>query len=109
MLQIIQLIDNTPQPLAFFSRKLSLTECKYSTYDRELLAIYMSIKQFRHMLEGSDFTILTDHKPITYAFTQQPNKCSPRQYRQLNFISQFTTHIHYIKGEDNITADTLSK
>jgi hypothetical protein len=28
------------QPLAFFSRKLSLAQQNYSAYDRELLAIY---------------------------------------------------------------------
>ena len=38
------------EPLAFFSRKLSDAQVKYSPYDRELLAIYESVKYFRHML-----------------------------------------------------------
>jgi len=54
------------QPLAFFSRKLSPAQQKYSAYDWELLAIYKAVKYFRHMLEARNFTVLTDHKPLTH-------------------------------------------
>lgn len=40
---------------------------------------------------------------------QRLDKCTPRQCRQLDFMSQFTTDIQHIKGSDNIRADTLSK
>lgn len=59
------------QPLAFFSRKLSPSQQKYSPYDRELLAIYESIKYFQHWLAATNFTIYTDHKPLCYAFHQR--------------------------------------
>ena len=49
--------------LAFFFRKLSEAEQKYSAFDRELLASYAAVKHFRHFLEGRPFTIFTDHKP----------------------------------------------
>lgn len=52
----------------FFSRKLSPAERKYSAFDRELLAIYLAVKYFRHMLEAREFSIYTDHKPLTFAF-----------------------------------------
>ena len=97
------------QPLAFFSRKLSPSQQKYSPYDRELLAIYEAIKYFRHMLEARHFDIYTDHKPLIYAFETRRDKCSPRQYRYLDFISQFTTSIHHISGRDNVVADALSR
>ena len=42
-------------------------ETRYSTFDRELLAVYLSIKHFRYFLEGRLFHVLTDHKPLTYA------------------------------------------
>ncbi|GFT07396.1 transposon Tf2-8 polyprotein [Trichonephila clavipes] len=77
--------------------------------DRELLAIYSAIRHFRYMLEARDFTVFTDHKPLTYAFRQKSDKCSPRQIRQLDFISQFTTNIVHIPGSDNIAADVLSR
>ena len=44
-------------PLAFFSKKLSAAERKYSTFDRELLAVFLAIRHFRHMLEGKPFII----------------------------------------------------
>ncbi|GBO27271.1 Transposon Ty3-I Gag-Pol polyprotein [Araneus ventricosus] len=97
------------KPLGFFSRKLSTSEQKYSAYDRELLAIFASIKYFRYLLEGTKFTILTDHKPITYAFSQKIEKLSPRQINHLNFIAQFTVDIKHISGKDNVVADALSR
>ncbi|GBM62269.1 Retrovirus-related Pol polyprotein from transposon 17.6 [Araneus ventricosus] len=97
------------KPLGFFSRKLSTAEQKYSAYDRELLAIFASIKYFRYLLEGTKFTILTDHKPITYAFSQKIEKLSPRQINHLNFIAQFTVDIKHISGKGNVVADALSR
>ncbi|GFX86507.1 retrovirus-related Pol polyprotein from transposon 17.6 [Trichonephila clavipes] len=104
-----QIVDSELQPLAFFSRKLTSSEKSYSAYDRELLAIYSAIRHFRYMLEARDFTVFTDHKPLTYAFRQKSDKCSPRQIRQLDFISQFTTNIVHIPGSDNIAANVLSR
>lgn len=97
------------QPLAFFSKNLSSSQRKYSPYDRELLAIYESIKYFRFMLEARHFVVYTDHKPIIYAFHNRKDNCSPRQYRHFDFISQFTTDIRHISGRDNVVADTLSR
>lgn len=104
-----QLKDSAWQPLAFFSRKLSPSQVKYSPYDRELLAIYEGIKHFRHLLEARHFIIYTDHKPISFAFHERKHNCSPRQYRHLDYISQFTTDIRHISGKDNVVADTLSR
>lgn len=104
-----QTVNNIVQPLAFFSRKLSLPETKYSTYDRELLAVYSSVRHFRHMLEGRPFTIFSDHKPLSFAFRQKADKCSPRQLRHLEFISQFSTDIRYVSGDQNCVADALSR
>ena len=47
-----QLVNNFWEPLAFFSRKLQPSEKKYSAFDRELLAVYLGIRHFRHFLEG---------------------------------------------------------
>jgi len=92
-----------------FQKKLSDTQQKYSTYDRELLSMYLDVKQFRHMLEGRSFTIFTDDKPLIFSFCQKNNKAAPRQVHQLDFIGQFTTDIQYIIGKSNIPADFLSR
>jgi cleavage and polyadenylation specificity factor subunit 1 len=97
------------EPIAFSSVKLTKSQQKFSTYDRELLAIYVAVKKFRYMLEGRVFTIYTDQKPLIYAFKQNPEKCSPRQWRHLDFISQFSTDIRHISGANNVVADTLSR
>lgn len=104
-----QHVGSVVEPLGFFSKKLSATEKNYSTFDRELLAIYLAIKHFRHMIEGRQVTIFTDHKPLIYSFTQKRDNSSPRQIRHLEFISQFTTDIRFISGTDNVVADTFSR
>lgn len=104
-----QVIKGQNQPLAFYSKKFSEAQRKYSTYDRELLSIYSAIKHFRYLLEGRDFTIATDHKPLIFAFTQKKENASPRQIRHLDFIGQFPTKIVHVSGEVNFTADTLSR
>lgn len=97
------------EPLAFFSKKLSPAESKYSAFDRELLAIYLAVKHFRHMLEARAFAIYTDHKPIIFAFRQKPEKSTPRQFRHLDYIGQFTTDIRHVTGEENVVADALTR
>ncbi|GFS50803.1 retrovirus-related Pol polyprotein from transposon 297 [Trichonephila clavipes] len=97
------------KPISFFSKKLTEAQKNYSTYDRELLGINLSVKQFKHLLEGRNFVIYTDHKPITYAFHQKNEKASPRQLRHLQYISQFSTNICHISGGENIVADSLSR
>ena len=104
-----QLIDGAWKPIAFFSQKFTKAESNYSAYDRELLAIFKAVKRFRYFLEGRCFHVYTDHKPLTTAFLRNKPSSSPRQLRHMDFISQFTTDIRYIKGADNAPADALSR
>ncbi|KAK4467588.1 hypothetical protein MN116_000252 [Schistosoma mekongi] len=78
-----QRVDGQWQPLSFFSKRLNDTQTRYSTFGRELLAMYLAIKHFRHMLEGSGFTIFTDHKPLTKALTTNHDRYTPREIRHL--------------------------
>lgn len=106
---VLQQHDGTSwKPLAFFSKKLTPTESRYSTFDRELLAIYLSVKHFRYFVEGRDFDIFTDHKPLIAAISSKSDK-SPRQSRHLDFICQFSTNIHHVSGKNNVVADALSR
>ena len=94
------------QPIAFFSKKMKPAETRYSTFDRELLAIYL---HFRHFLEGRSFHISTDHKPLIYALNTRSDRHSPRQARHLDYIAQFTSDIRHVKGTANLPADALSR
>ena len=62
-----QHIQGTWHPISFFSHKMTPAETRYSTFDQELLAVYLSIKHFGHFIEGRPFHVLTNHKPLTYA------------------------------------------
>lgn len=95
-------------PLAFFSKKLSTAEAKYSTFDRELLGIFLAIKHFRYYVEGKEFTVFTDHKPLTTALMSKTER-SPRQARHLDFIAQLCSDIRHISGKMNVVADYLSR
>jgi cleavage and polyadenylation specificity factor subunit 1 len=97
------------QPLAFFSKKLAPAEVKYSTFDRELLAAYATIRHFRFLLEGRQFRLLTDHKPLVAAMVRVTPPQSARQQRHLAYISEFTTDLRHTPGSDNVVADALSR
>jgi hypothetical protein len=97
------------RPLAFFSRKLTATEVKYSTFDRELLGTYATVRHFRFLLEGRVFHILTDHKPMVDAMRRTSPPWSARVQRHLSYISEFSTDIRYTPGKDNVVADSLSR
>ena len=96
------------QPISYFSRKLKPLEVRYSAFDRELLAIYLSIQHLRHMVEGCKFSVYTDHKPLTCALTSRFTQCS-RQIHHLDFVSLFTSDIWHIKGAEKTVADVLSR
>ncbi|BHF71836.1 hypothetical protein SprV_0401489700 [Sparganum proliferum] len=97
------------QSLAFYSAKLTPPQTRYSTFGRELLAIYLAIQHFRNYIEGREFCIYTDQKPLTYALSTSSDKYSPRQALHLDFTSQYTTDIRFLKGLCNQLADGLSR
>ena len=104
-----QVVGGCPRPIAFFSRKLSDTESRYSTFDRELLAVYLAVRHFRHLLEGSSFCVYTDHMPLVHAFVKRSDPCSSRQQRHLSAISEFNCSFRHVAGKDNPVADALSR
>lgn len=104
-----QQFDNCWQPLGFFSKKIPPKKKLRSPYDRELMAIFNGVRYFRDLLDGRVFYIRTDQKPLTFALKQRTSRASPVQQRQLEYISQFTSDIRYVRGEENIPADALSR
>ncbi|XP_029644577.1 uncharacterized protein LOC115218783 [Octopus sinensis] len=99
-------VEGEVKPLAFFSCQLKPAERRYSTFDRELLAIYLSVRHFQHQLEGREFVIYTDHKPLTFALSSKTDKLSHRAFRHLDYISQFTSDIRHVPGtEGSILCD----
>ena len=104
-----QFVDDQWQPQAFFSRKLTSSQQRYSTFGRELLAMHSAVKHFRYLLEGRCFFIAIDHRPLTFALAAPPERYSPREVHHLQFISEFTTDIRFVPGLENPAADALSR
>ena len=53
------------RPIAFFSRKLSGVQSKYTVTKLELLAIVETLQEFNGMLWGQTIKVYTDHKNLT--------------------------------------------
>ncbi len=60
--QLIAVITQNNRPVAFFSQKLSVAQCKYSVTKIELLAIVETLKEFKGILGGQPIKVLTDNK-----------------------------------------------
>ncbi len=104
-----QEINGIRQPLAFFSRQLRKPEREYSTFDRELLALYLTIRHFYYFLDNRVFTAFTDHKPLTFALSKVEPPHSNRQKRHLAYVAEMTSDIRHVAGKDNLVADALSR
>ena len=106
---LYQMLDSRPAPLGFYSKKLSDTQRDYSVYDKELLAAYLAVHHFKTLIDGHSVTLFLDHKPIVSAFRSRSIAKSDRQQRQLSFISEYVSSVEYIRGDNNIVADCLSR
>jgi hypothetical protein len=104
-----QLTGGRWQPLEFYSKKLSRAGTRYSTFDRELLAVFSGVRHFRFLLEGRQFSLLTDHKPLVTSLFRTTPLWSARQQQQLSFIAKFTSDIRHTPGQENVIADALSR
>ena len=60
--------DSSERPVAFASRSLTKTECKYAQIDKEALLIVWGVKRFHVYLYGRRFKLVTDDKPLTAIF-----------------------------------------
>ncbi|XP_066963176.1 uncharacterized protein [Macrobrachium rosenbergii] len=96
-------------PPAHITRALPRTEARYSTFDRELCTVYWAVRHFKFLLEGTPFTIYTDHQPLVHTFTKQGDTWSSRQQRHLAAIAEFTCSVKYLPGRKNPVADALSR
>ena len=99
--------DSHWHPVCFESKKYTPGQKNYDTPNQEFLSIVEALKKWRHYLYGKKFGIITDHQSLTF-IPSQPN-LTPRQARQVEFMSQFDYEILYRSGPQNIVADALSR
>ena len=78
---LLQKVKDGMKSVEYFSKKLNKTEQKYSTTDKETLAIVPSCRFFHHYLCARKSTIVVDHQPLKNIFKQK-TKC-PRMSRYI--------------------------
>ena len=102
--------DGKEHVIAYASHTLESRERKWSTYDRELWAIVWSIRHFRHYLQGTDFLIVTDHKPLV-GLRKIPLDQDPtgRRGRWATEIEPLSWNIVYKPGSSHANADAMSR
>jgi hypothetical protein len=102
--QLGAVITQDNRPIAFFSRKLSKTQQKYSVTEMELLVIVETLKEFKGMLWGQDIKVYTDHKNLT---RDALGLTSDRVYRWWLLFVEYAPEIIHIKGIHNTVADAI--
>ncbi len=103
-MQLGAVITQDNRPIAFFSRKLSKTQQKYSVTEIELLAIVETLKEFKGMLWGQDIKVYTDHKNLT---RDALGLISDRVYLWRLLLEEYAPKIIYIKRIHNTVADAI--
>lgn len=104
--------DGTVRPVAFASRTLTKAEMGYAQLDREALAIIYAVKKFHKYIYGRNFTLVTDHAPLTVLFGEKkgiPVLAAARMQRWAIILSAYDYNIIHRKGTDLVEADALSR
>ena len=96
--------------ISYASRALSETEKKYSTTEKEGLAVVWAFEKFHLYLYGIDFEIITDHKALESLYNTKCLKTTQnaRIQRWMLKLMSYNYQIKYLPGKQNI-ADALSR
>ena len=95
------------QPIAFASRATLKNERNWGITDLEAGAIVYGVKKFRHMLWGTPFQILSDHRALVYLESCKDK--TARLARWYEFLSAFQYTITYKQGSKHSNADGVSR
>jgi transposase InsO family protein len=104
---LYQIIDGGEIPIQFLSSKLTKTQRRWSVPEKEGYAIYYALTKLEYLLRDVYFVLHTDH--INLTFVNAIATTSRKVYNWKLTIQEFNFDIVYIKGENNVVADKLSR
>ena len=104
---LLQYHEGEAFPVSYASKKFSERELLYPISQKEGLAIVYGVQRFHKYLYGAPFTIETDHKPLEILGVGASS--APRLMRYALALQPYTFKLKYIKGEQNIGADFMSR
>ena len=103
-----QIQNGEERVIAYASRILTKAQRKYCITRKELLAIYVFVKKFKHYLYGKKFIVRTDHVALKWLL----NWDSPNTSQYCIWKAEleiFEMEIEYRKGKEHINADAISR
>ena len=99
--------SNRESPVYYASRQMSPTERKYTTMEREALAVIYACKKFRHYLLGYRIIFHTDHDSLKYLVNKLD--LSGRIARWILLLQEFNYEVIVKPRKANANADYLSR
>ncbi|GBM54862.1 Retrovirus-related Pol polyprotein from transposon 297 [Araneus ventricosus] len=94
-------------PIAFFSKKLTPTQMKWSTIEREAFCVLEALKKFDTWIFGGKIQVISDHNPLTYLTNSAPH--GAKLSRWALALQRYNLTISYRKGVQHGNADALSR
>ena len=95
------------RPVLYASKALNPTEQRYSQAERENVAVLWALKKFHYYIYDREFTVITDHQPLTKLLSSRGNS-TPRIQRCLLKLQPYNYIIKYEPGYMN-ASDALSR
>lgn len=95
------------KPISFFSNKLTDTQQRWSTIEKEAFAVIASLQKFDVMVFGSSINLYTDHNPLTYLVQSVPK--SGKLTRWALALQRYDISVKHRSGKSNANADCLSR
>ena len=96
--QLGAIIMQDKKPIAFYSRKLNVSQKRYITTQRELLSTIETCKEYKNILLGYSIIVYTDHKNITF----NGLKASDRVLHWLLLLEEYGVSFEYFPGKKNV-------
>lgn len=93
--------------IAYTSAKFSATQRNYQTTERECLAVITAIEKFRPYIEGTTFTVVTDHASLLWL--KNLKDPTGRLCRWSLRLQPYNFKLVHRKGSHMVVADALSR